>query len=273
VTNFAKRQGRPQSAKREQWKIRKQKSRKPERDSQEISEPVTEDRGNIFEGVTEDKINVTEDKINVTEDNKNVTEDNKNVLQLEKRREEKRRGEERREEENPAATSAAVSAFFDATGRDCEGLYRDVTGQITIPSDQRPRALEDLGTILAHYQGDAVQAARVGTRVFRRWCNARGKTGKFYSRTNSGWLSWWLEEIAPAPPGAVDANIPAPSLLCGEGSRLKRVADSHKNDGSFPRMLQEYQLHLESCKTCGSGTTAQDVQAELRKLVKQWSLT
>ncbi len=171
-----------------------------------------------------------------------------------------------------AATATAISQLYDITAHTCEQLYQQVTGQISIPSDQLQRALADLETILAHYQGDLDRAAPDGKRVFRRWCGTHGKTtGKAYSRTNAGWLSWWLEEISPAPEGMNLENIPTPSLLCGEGQRLKRQVEEHKSDGSFSRVLNDYQSHLETCKTCGSGSTAPDVIAEVRKLANQWN--
>jgi hypothetical protein len=146
-----------------------------------------------------------------------------------------------------------------------------VTGQISIPSDQLQRALADLDTVLAHYQGDLSRAAPVGKQIFRRWCGTRGKSGRAYSRTNTGWITWWLEEISPAPEGMYIQAIPTPSLMCGEGQRLKRQAEEHKSDGSFSRVLADYKAHLETCNTCGSGSTAPDVIAEVRKLADQWS--
>jgi hypothetical protein len=92
-----------------------------------------------------------------------------------------------------------TSAIFDVTAHTCEQLYQKVTGQISIPSNNYNRAQEDLSTILAHYKGDLEAAANEGKPIFQRWCATKGKSNRFYSRTNTAWLDWWLEKIAPSP--------------------------------------------------------------------------
>ena len=76
-------------------------------------------------------------------------------------------------------------------------LYRQVTGQMSIPSLSQTQALTDLQTLLDHYSTNIERAVIEGKEVFGVWCNTNGKSGKPYSRTNTAWLSKWLEKIAP----------------------------------------------------------------------------
>lgn len=103
----------------------------------------------------------------------------------------------------PTTTSSAFhygnSPFGSHTPQLCEKLYKLTTGQPSIPNDILGRALPDLETILDHYQQDPAKAAPVGQQVFARWCSTTGKSGRRYSTTNPGWLTWWLEELAPRP--------------------------------------------------------------------------
>lgn len=73
-----------------------------------------------------------------------------------------------------------------------------VTGQINPPSSQVDKAITDLSTILDHYK--SVDAAIPdGKRAFARWCSSSRKDGRPYSATNTDWLGWWLDDIAPRP--------------------------------------------------------------------------
>jgi hypothetical protein len=58
--------------------------------------------------------------------------------------------------------------------------------------------VEDLTTILDYYNGREIPIEQ-GKAVFARWCSTTGKSGKPYSKTNPGWIGWWLEELAPSP--------------------------------------------------------------------------
>lgn len=96
-------------------------------------------------------------------------------------------------------SAAARSQFGDHMPQLCERLYQLVTGQMSVPSGVRDQAFPDLETILDHYQQDPAKAAPIGKQVFARWCSTTGKSGRRYSTTNPGWLTWWLEELAPRP--------------------------------------------------------------------------
>jgi hypothetical protein len=93
-----------------------------------------------------------------------------------------------------------VSQFQDHSPVEAERLYRDITGQFSIPADHRDNTINTLVEITCGYT-DHQKMVEDGKRVFKNWCNTKSKTtGKFYSRTNPAWLGKWLEELAPAPP-------------------------------------------------------------------------
>lgn len=96
-------------------------------------------------------------------------------------------------------TSQAIERFNDNHARSAEKLYQQVTGQISIPAMSMSQALTDLETLLDHYGKNWDRAVSEGKDIFSGWCNTTGKSGKNYSPTNTGWLSKWLERIAPRP--------------------------------------------------------------------------
>lgn len=100
--------------------------------------------------------------------------------------------------QDPVETARAVTAFQDHAAQRAEQLYRQVTGQASIPSSVVDKALPDLIAVLDYYNGHDPPVDD-GQRIFARWCATRGKSGKTYSRLNPGWVSWWLEELAPIP--------------------------------------------------------------------------
>lgn len=95
-------------------------------------------------------------------------------------------------------TSNAISQFGDNSARLAHNLYCSITGQMSIPSAAQS-ALEDLKTILDYYDHDIARAKESGHPVFAEWCNTIGKSGRKYSAINPGWISKWLERIAPRP--------------------------------------------------------------------------
>jgi len=96
-------------------------------------------------------------------------------------------------------TASAASSFHDHQKASAERLYQQVTSQVTIPSGQIDGALQDLETILDYYGEIDEGVIQQGKQIFSNWCNTRGKNGKNYSKTNTAWLGWWLEALAPQP--------------------------------------------------------------------------
>jgi hypothetical protein len=100
----------------------------------------------------------------------------------------------------PAETANARAKFENnLQPRRCEKIYQQVTGQFSIPSAVMAQALQDLQAILDHYGKDWDCAVKDGKQIFATWCGTKGKTGKYYSKVNVGWLGKWLEHIAPKP--------------------------------------------------------------------------
>jgi hypothetical protein len=113
----------------------------------------------------------------------------------------------RGEEEETATTSPIYqSQFQDHRPAEAEQLYRDITGQFSIPSDHSKKILPDLIIIVDTYD-DPKKAIEDGKDVFKKWCETKSKTtGKPYSRTNPGWVTWWLEALAPSPTPANEGD-------------------------------------------------------------------
>jgi len=95
-------------------------------------------------------------------------------------------------------TAQAIRNFEDPLPLRCLQLYQQVTGQTAIPPSQQKETDQSLVAILDQY-GDREPDIAHGKRVFTRWCNTKGKQGMNYSKVNTGWLAWWLDEIAPMP--------------------------------------------------------------------------
>jgi hypothetical protein len=95
--------------------------------------------------------------------------------------------------------TAEAANQFHSNYQQAESLYQKITDQVCIPPDKAGEALETLQNILDHYQCDFENAVEAGKPVFAEWCSTRGKTGKYYNKTNVGWLSKWLERLAPTP--------------------------------------------------------------------------
>jgi len=84
----------------------------------------------------------------------------------------------------------------------CESVYRKVTGQPSIPADdKRDDALRNLEAILESYFWKIDdKMIDEGKQVFAQWCSTQSKsTGRNYSKLNTAWLKIWLEQLAPVP--------------------------------------------------------------------------
>lgn len=71
---------------------------------------------------------------------------------------------------------------------------------------------------------------------------------------------------ANAPP---EFYLPTPSLLCKEGMKLKKQAESKHGTDSFVFALKEYETHIENCQFCGESSTSNAVQAQIRELANK----
>lgn len=160
--------------------------------------------------------------------------------------------------------AVAISAFYDSHTRAAAGLYSQITGQVSIPSNIADGVLVDLGNILDQYHNETGPAIETGKRHFQKWCSTRGKTGKMYSRTNPGWINWWLNELAPQPQ-AIDLEIPKPTAMCGQGQRYYHRATNMPARGN----LQEYNNHISGCRICGQSITSKQVQAQIKQLTER----
>lgn len=96
-------------------------------------------------------------------------------------------------------TAEAITQFGNNGAREAERLYQTITGQISMPTLGADAAREDLANILDYYDHDQARAVEAGRPVFAEWCNTVGKSGRNYSAINPGWISKWLERIAPHP--------------------------------------------------------------------------
>jgi hypothetical protein len=172
----------------------------------------------------------------------------------------------------PAAVAAAIVESQVSGPIDAVKVYREVTLQPTIPPGQLDEALNMLMTILDHYP-DSADAVSAGAPIFARWCSTKGKSGKYYAKTNTGWLSWWLEALAPAPGGNGNGppggEIPRPTLLCGDGERYKRRAESMQGSPGHSQAVLDYRDHLKTCHLCGGGVNSDMVQKALSGLVEK----
>lgn len=75
---------------------------------------------------------------------------------------------------------------------DAERLYREVTGQITMPGDQRRALNMEIIIGLIREYGEQ-EAKRRLEAAFRDWTMRKGKDGRGYSRINTGWIDWAMD--------------------------------------------------------------------------------
>jgi hypothetical protein len=120
--------------------------------------------------------------------------------------------------------AALAASFGDKAIQDAEQLYSKITDQVTFPPAWEGRYINALADLLyGHFERDIAKAAASAKPVFARYCNTRGKSGKTYSRTGTGWLDWWLSELAPKP---VDGAPLSPV------EKTKQMLEQ-KGDGNF----------------------------------------
>ena len=132
--------------------------------------------------------------------------------------------------------------------QDALHLYQDVTGQVALPSSQdSEKHLENLMDIMSHYTNHD-QMILEGKQVFIKWCATRGKSGKSYSRTNAGWLLWWLEQLAPVPQSA--PSPPKAKIRCPKADELR--LDIEQGNGNYMQKTAELSKHMKGCLICQS---------------------
>lgn len=125
----------------------------------------------------------------------------------------KNREEEEEERSTPSPQSFPTSEYehYQNNGTPAiEQIYSQVTQQVGISSNAVDKVLNDLGIVVDYFKakGEPVDTAQ-GQRVFAKWCNTTGKNGRRYSKTNPGWVQWWIDELAPLPVGDYSADLPA----------------------------------------------------------------
>lgn len=169
----------------------------------------------------------------------------------------------------PAVTAPAPASFSHFTLLDAERLYRNVTGQITIPprssnGDGSNDYLESLLTISAAYD-DPAKMLDDGKRHFAKWTNTRGKNGAFYKKTNPGWVSWWLDELAPRPQAPEPIRFDVPAAICGIADGLKRQAE--QDPVYYGDKLRE---HIRTCDFCsGKQVTKAEMPDDVKQRMKE----
>ena len=174
VVNFAKRQARVPDLERKRQQRERERQENKTLPLKETDIKDTEDRSR----------SIRRDSV-VTELSRNVTEDTTPLAppsQL----------DSIREGEYPPANPASL----------CESVYRKVTGQPSIPADNRRNdALRNLETVLESYSWKIDdKMIDEGKQIFAQWCSTISeKTGRGYSRLNTAWLGKWLEQLAPVP--------------------------------------------------------------------------
>jgi hypothetical protein len=170
--------------------------------------------------------------------------------------------------ESNAATAAAVSSFQNIDARVAERVYTDITGQPTIPNDQIDSAISFLIPIISTYT-DPKKLHDDGLGYFVRWCNSRGKNGRSYSRTNTAWLGWWAEALAPDPGPPEQFHIEQTGALCGLGETLKRKAEDLGNR-DHEQAIHNYRKHIDTCSICGGKSVdAKPIPDEIRQKLRQ----
>lgn len=91
------------------------------------------------------------------------------------------------------SAAAAEAPDFDP-GR----VYRQVTGQFTIPSSETPKVLPALFAFRDNGMSED-EMIEFLKPYFQEWTNRRGKNGAFYSKSNCTWLyDWAVAKQIPA---------------------------------------------------------------------------
>jgi len=158
---------------------------------------------------------------------------------------------------------AAISSFHSHSEYDASKLYSDITGQMAIPSTEADAAIANLVAVIDSYGNLSGQVIEDGKRIFSKWCTTKGKNGRTYSKTNPGWLTWWLDELAPSPGEAYKPiDLPKPAVLCGDGETYYRRAKSNNS------LLDEYRQHISSCRICSGASNASEVSVAINKLTQ-----
>jgi hypothetical protein len=166
---------------------------------------------------------------------------------------------------SPTPDYSAENQFSNPMPVRAERLYQQVTGQVSIPSDIAGEAIPNLIAVLDHYNGhDPGRAQREGKAIFARWCATVGKNRKQYSKTNPGWIGWWMEQIAPKPDEPAPAEeVPKPTAMCSEGYNLYQRA---RRDAKH---LLGYEQHIKRCRVCGEAITSEQVLEKIHELTER----
>ena len=155
----------------------------------------------------------------------------------EERIQEETRGEETRGSSSPSILVNPESAVQ---------LYQDVTGQVSIPNTQDlDRHLDNFMDVMNQYQ-DYDTMVKDGKRVFAKWCTTKRKDGQFYSKVNPGWVTKWLEELAPKP--IAQAPPTRTVMHCPKADELRASIES--GNGNYLMKTAELSKHMKVCPIC-----------------------
>jgi hypothetical protein len=77
-------------------------------------------------------------------------------------------------------------------------------------------------------------------------------------------LAKWGKDSRASPVPVVD--IPTPTLICGDGDRLKKRAAQASGQRNYQALLQDYLAHLRSCRICSGGSNSNEIQDQISKL-------
>jgi len=208
VRNFEKRQG-PMSAAERKRRQREAERRKKEALSRNVTDDVTKPSRNVTDDVSR---SVTKDDINGNNIQENECHEMSRVdkIRIDKIREEENharahahaRGQQIEDHEKPmsrsvtddvtevsrSVTPAAPAA--PASKGDIIRILASATGMMAIPPKEYDR-IEQIWTLIDQFGNEKVEdAIRV---AFQKWINTRSKDGRFYKRTNLGFIDWAQE--------------------------------------------------------------------------------
>lgn len=91
---------------------------------------------------------------------------------------------------NPATTASLYSdAMISANQSSAQRLLLNVAQIAALPMTETAR-IETVYQMVKNYGEEKTRDALIASR--EKWCNTRGKTGKYYSPLNLGWVDWAL---------------------------------------------------------------------------------
>lgn len=95
---------------------------------------------------------------------------------------------------NPSASASLYNeAMVSIPQSSAQRLLLDVAQIVALPNGEVSR-IDTVYQMISSYGESNTRQALTAAR--EKWCNTRGKTGKFYSPLNMGWVDWALGTLA-----------------------------------------------------------------------------